>query len=56
VMRLRVLVHRDDTLIADWGCNDAPLPPGSFKDTTPAFEFHALLTEGGTESLELARG
>jgi outer membrane protein TolC len=23
MMALRVLAHRDDTLIADWGCNDA---------------------------------
>jgi hypothetical protein len=29
MMHLRVLAHRDDTLIADWGCNDVPLPPGS---------------------------
>jgi hypothetical protein len=28
MMHLRVLAHRDDTLIADWGCNDVPLPPG----------------------------
>ena len=28
-MRLRVFAHRDDTLIADWGCNVSPLPPGS---------------------------
>ncbi len=29
MMHLRVLAHRDDTLIADWGCNGGPLPPGS---------------------------
>jgi site-specific DNA recombinase len=29
MMHLRVLAHRDDTLIADWGCNDVPLPPDS---------------------------
>ena len=28
-MRLRVFAHRDDTLIADWGCNVSPLPPGN---------------------------
>jgi hypothetical protein len=28
-MRLRVHAHRDGTLIADWGCNVSPLPPGS---------------------------
>jgi hypothetical protein len=28
-MRLRVLAKRDGTLIADWGCNVLPLPPGS---------------------------
>jgi hypothetical protein len=55
-MHLRVLAHRDDTLIADWVCNDVPLPPGNFKVTTHAFEFRALLAEGGTERLELAKG
>jgi hypothetical protein len=25
MMHLYVLAHRDDTLIADWGCNDGPL-------------------------------
>jgi hypothetical protein len=29
MMHLRVSAHRDDTLIADWGCNDEPLPPGN---------------------------
>ncbi len=29
MMSLRVLAHSDDTLIADWGCNDATTPPGS---------------------------
>jgi hypothetical protein len=29
MMRLHVLAQRDDTLIADWGCNILPLPPGS---------------------------
>jgi len=54
-MNLRTFAHPDDTLIAEWGCNISPLPPGSFKITTQAFEFRALLTEGGTERLELAR-
>ena len=29
MMHLRVFAHPDDTLIADWGCNVSPLPPGS---------------------------
>jgi hypothetical protein len=29
MMHLRVLAHRDDTLIADWGCNGGPLPRSS---------------------------
>ena len=29
MMRLRVLAHRDGTLIADWGCNDVTQLPGS---------------------------
>ena len=28
MMRLHVLAQRDGTLIADWGCNVWPLPPG----------------------------
>ncbi len=28
MMRLHVLAQRDGTLIADWGCNVLPLPPG----------------------------
>ncbi|MDQ3913214.1 MAG: zinc ribbon domain-containing protein, partial [Actinomycetota bacterium] len=28
MMSLRVLAHSDDTLIADWGCNDATTPSG----------------------------
>ena len=31
MMHLRVSAHRDDTLIADWGCNDEPLPPGGYR-------------------------
>ncbi|MDQ3863519.1 MAG: recombinase family protein, partial [Actinomycetota bacterium] len=31
MMNLRVFAHPDDTLIADWGCNISPLPPGSFR-------------------------
>jgi hypothetical protein len=31
MMNLRVSAHRDYTLIADWGCNDEPLPLGSFR-------------------------
>jgi site-specific DNA recombinase len=30
-MHLHVLAQRDGTLIADWGCNDEPLPPGSYR-------------------------
>ena len=29
-MSLRVFAHPDDTLIAEWGCNVSPLPPGSY--------------------------
>ena len=29
MMHLRVLAQRDGTLIADWGCNVLPQPPGS---------------------------
>jgi site-specific DNA recombinase len=29
MMHLRVFAHPDDTLIAEWGCNISPLPPGS---------------------------
>ena len=29
MMHLRVFAHPDDTLIAEWGCNDEPLPPDS---------------------------
>src|SRR5829696_6734896 len=28
MMHLRVFAHPDDTLIAEWGCNVSPLPPG----------------------------
>src|SRR5215210_946994 len=31
MLHLRVFAHPDDTLIADWGCNVSPLPPGSFR-------------------------
>ncbi len=51
MMHLRVFAP----LIAEWGCNDEPLPPGSFDITTPSFELRALLTEGDAERLELAR-
>jgi hypothetical protein len=29
MMSLRVLAHPDDTLIVEWGCNDASTPLGS---------------------------
>ena len=29
MLSLRVSAHPDDTLIAEWGCNDASTPPGS---------------------------
>lgn len=29
MMQLKVFAQRDGTLIADWGCNVLPLPPGS---------------------------
>src|SRR5215212_809366 len=31
MMHLRVFACPDDTLIADWGCNVSPLPPGSYR-------------------------
>ena len=55
MMNLRVFARPDDTLIADWGCNVSPLPLGSFEITTMTFEVRALLTDSGTERLELAR-
>jgi hypothetical protein len=55
MMHLRVSAHRDDTLIADWGCNDEPLPPWSFRFTTPAFRFRAVLTGDGSEEVELTK-
>jgi len=33
MMHLRVSAQRDDTLIADWGCNDEPRPPGNVRTT-----------------------
>ena len=32
LIRLHILRQRGGTLIADRGCNDVPLPPGSFDD------------------------
>jgi hypothetical protein len=55
MMRLRVLAHRDGTLIADWGCNDVPPPLWSFRVTTPAPRFRAVLTGNGRQQVELAR-
>jgi hypothetical protein len=54
MMHLRVFAHPDDTLIAELGCNVSPLPPGSFKITTPSFELRVLLTEGA-ERFELTK-
>jgi hypothetical protein len=55
MMHLRDFAHPDDTLIVEWGCNVSPLPPGSFKITTPSFEFRALLTEGADPRVQLHR-
>jgi hypothetical protein len=55
MMHLRVFAHPDYTLIAEWGCNDEPLPPGSFKITTPSFKLRALLTEGGDPRVQIHR-
>jgi hypothetical protein len=52
-MRLRVFAHRDGTLIADWGCNDAPLPRWSSIVTTPAPRFRAVLTGNGSGEIEV---
>ncbi len=54
-MRLQVHAGRDDTLIADWGCNDAPLPRWSSAYTTLAFRFRAVLAGDGSEEVELAK-
>ena len=54
-MNLRIFAHPDDTLIAEWGCNVSPLPPDSFRITTHAFEFRALLTVDGAQRLDLSR-
>jgi hypothetical protein len=55
MMHLRVFAHPDYTLIAEWGCNDEPLPRWSSTSTTHALRFRAILTEGGVERLELVR-
>ena len=55
MMHLRVSAHRDDTLIADWGCNDEPLPRWSSAYTTPAFRFRVVLAGDGSEEVELAK-
>ena len=52
-MRLQVHAGRDDTLIADWGCNDAPLPLWSSIVTTPAPRFRAVLTSNGSGEIEV---
>jgi hypothetical protein len=31
MMHLRVFAHPDDALIAEWGCNISPLPPGNYR-------------------------
>jgi len=49
MMRLSVYASPDGKLTAEWGCNDAPTPPGSFRFTTHAFRFRALLTGEGAE-------
>jgi len=53
MMRLSVYASPDGKLTAEWGCNDAPTPPDSFRFTTHAFRFRALLTGEGAE-LEIA--
>jgi hypothetical protein len=55
MMHLRVFAHPDYTLIAEWGCNDEPLPLDSFKITTPSFKLRALLTEGGDPRVQIHR-
>ena len=47
-MRIRVFAHREHILIADWGCNDEPLPLWSSIVTTPAPRFRAVLTGNGS--------
>jgi hypothetical protein len=54
MMRLRVLADRNGDLTADWGCNDASTPPGSFARTNAAFRVRAvLIDEGMANSVEL---
>jgi hypothetical protein len=55
MMRLKVLARGGVLTTAEWGCNDATTPPGSFKVTTPTFKFSALLTPSGAERLESMR-
>jgi hypothetical protein len=52
-MNLQVHASRDDMLIADWGCNDAPLPRWSSISTTLAFRFRSVLGDEGSEEVEL---
>jgi hypothetical protein len=52
-MRLHVLAHRDDTLIADWGCNDAQLPRWSSISTTLALRFRSVLADEGSGEVVL---
>ena len=54
MMHLTVYTSRDASLIAEWGCNDAPTPQCPFTATTTCFRFRALLTGEGAE-LELGR-
>ena len=54
MMSLRVLALPDDTLIADWDCNDASTLHGSFTNTTNFFRFRALLT-GDTQDVHFER-
>ena len=52
MVRLTVYTSPDESLIAEWGCNELPTPQCTFSDTTRDFRFRALLT-GEDAELEL---
>jgi hypothetical protein len=54
-MGLRIFADRDDTLIADSGCNASPLPRWSSTVTTFAFKFRAVLSNDKGIEVELNR-
>jgi hypothetical protein len=61
MLDLTVLAHENGSLELKWAlgadlCRDnEPLPRWSSASTTPAFRFRAVLTDDGSEEVELAR-